>query len=286
MLRNSTFILFCFLSFLSVKGQDNDLSRVIYSSVDSILVEQLLHDDNVGDNPVLYYARYFVGKPYVVHTLEKSDPERLVVNLRELDCTTLIETVGALSMAKSANDTTFQGYCKALEKMRYFDGKMNGYCSRLHYFTWWICDNLSKSIVEEVSDGIYTVTPLIVNNYYMSLFPQKYKYLKGNSERVAAIKKLEKRYNGHDGNYIAAHHLKKGKKDLGFIKDGDIIAIVTKKKGLDYSHLGFAVWGEDGKLHLLNASSIHKKVVEEPMTLYEYLKKHPTSVGIRVFRYK
>ena len=286
MLRKSSFVLVCFLSFSFAKGQDCDLSSVIYSSTDSILVEQLLKNENVGDNPVLYYARSFIGQPYVAHTLEKSDPERLVVNLRELDCTTLIETVGALSMAKSANDSTFQGYCKALEKMRYFDGKMNGYCSRLHYFTWWICDNLSKSIVEEVSDGIYTVTPLIVNNYYMSLFPQKYKYLKGNSERVAAIKKLEKRYNGHDGNYIAAHHLKKGKKDLGFIKDGDIIAIVTKKKGLDYSHLGFAVWGEDGKLHLLNASSIHKKVVEEPMTLYEYLKKHPTSVGIRVFRYK
>jgi hypothetical protein len=104
MLRKSTFILFCILSFLSVKGQDNDLPRVIYSSVDSILVEQLLHDDNVGDNPVLYYARYFIGKLYVAHTLEKSVPERLVVNLRELDCTTLIETVGALSMAKCAND--------------------------------------------------------------------------------------------------------------------------------------------------------------------------------------
>ena len=73
---------------------------------------------------------------------------------------------------------------------------------------------------------------------------------------------------------------------MGFIKDGDIIAIVTKKKGLDYSHLGFAVWGEDGKLRLLNASSVHKKVVEEPMTLYQYLKRNPTSVGIRVFRFK
>lgn len=286
MLRKSTFILFYILSFLSVKGQDNDLSSVIYSSTDSILVEQLLKNENVGDNPVLYYARSFIGQPYVAHTLEKSDTERLVVNLRELDCTTLVETVGALAIAKNAKDSTFKDYCNVLKKLRYFDGKINGYSSRLHYFTWWICDNLSKSIIEEVSDGIYTVTPLYVNNYYMSLYPQKYKYLKGHSDRVEAIRNLEKRYNGHDGNYIAAHHLKKGKKDLGFIKDGDIIAIVTKKKGLDYSHLGFAVWGEDGKLHLLNASSIHKKVVEEPMTLYEYLKKHPTSVGIRVFRYK
>ena len=48
-------------------------------------------------------------------------------------------------------------------------------------------------------------------------------------------------------------------KDLSAIHDGDLIAIVTTKKGIDYSHLGFAVWGKDGKLHLLNASSITTK---------------------------
>ena len=42
--------------------------------------------------------------------------------------------------------------------------------------------------------------------------------------------------------------------------------------------------GKDGKLHLLNASSIHKKVVLEPMTLYQYMQKHPVQTGIRVIR--
>ena len=65
------------------------------------------------------------------------------------------------------------------------------------------------------------------------------------------------------------------------VKNGDIIAITCKKKGLDIAHLGFAVWKKDG-LHLLNASQIHKKVVLEPMTLGKYLSSHPSHTGIRI----
>jgi hypothetical protein len=67
------------------------------------------------------------------------------------------------------------------------------------------------------------------------------------------------------------------------VHDGDILAITCSKPGLEIAHLGFAVWRKDG-LHLLNASQLHKKVVEEPMTLYRYLKKHRSHTGIRVIR--
>jgi hypothetical protein len=69
------------------------------------------------------------------------------------------------------------------------------------------------------------------------------------------------------------------------VKDGDILAITCNKKGLDIAHLGFAVWRKDG-LHLLNASMLHKKVVEESMTLWQYMQKHKTFTGIRVIRIK
>jgi hypothetical protein len=35
---------------------------------------------------------------------------------------------------------------------------------------------------------------------------------------------------------------------------------------------------------LLNASQLHHRVVEEPMTLDRYLKKHPKHTGIRIIR--
>ena len=51
-----------------------------------------------GENIPLFFARKFIGIPYVAHTLEVNDDERLVVNTRQLDCTTFVETVTALTL--------------------------------------------------------------------------------------------------------------------------------------------------------------------------------------------
>lgn len=264
---------------------DDILSRTIYTSADSLRVVNLLRTD-VGDNDVLYYARQFIGTPYVASTLEISDPERLVVNLRELDCTTLVETVLALSMTKRQGSDNFSDYCRNLMRLRYWKGEMDGYLSRLHYFTWWMHDNLEKGIISEVIDNKYFSAPIKVNNFYMSAHPEKYRFLKGHRDRVDSIAKLEKKYNGADGYYLPQQHVGLNQKQLSTIENGDLVAIVTSKQGLDYSHLGFAVWGKDGLLHLLNASSIHHRVVEESKTLRRYLNEHPSSVGIRLFRLK
>ena len=42
--------------------------------------------------------------------------------------------------------------------------------------------------------------------------------------------------------------------------------------------------GRDGRLHLLNASSLRKKVVEEPQTLYQYMQGQRNQLGIRLVR--
>lgn len=120
----------------------------------------------------------------------------------------------------------------------------------------------------------------------MSAHPDKYKFLKAHPEWVDSIKQLEQQYNGPDGFFLPANKTRLTPKELSSIHNGDIVAIVTRKDGIDYSHLGFAVWGKDNHLHLLNASSIHHKVVEEPKTLYQYLKEHPSSIGIRLLRLK
>lgn len=260
------------------------LKRTIYTAEDSLRVVNLLRKDCGGNNDVLFYARQFKGIPYVASTLEMSEEEELVVNLREMDCTTLVETVLALSMTKRQESDKFADYCKNLMQLRYWNGEMNGYLSRLHYFTWWMHDNMDKKIISEVTDKKYFTASIVVKNNYMSMHPEKYRFLKGNVNSVDSIAKLENKYNGPDGRYLPEKYAGLQRKELSMIKDGDLVAIVTRKNGLDYSHLGFAVWGNDGYLHLLNASSIHHKVVEEPKTLKKYLSEHPTSVGIRLFR--
>lgn len=259
------------------------LRKVIYTAADSARVEQLLQAD-CGENDVLFYARQFLGTPYVAHTLEVSDPERLVVNLRQLDCTTLVETVNVLVITRRQGQRRFVDFCRNLESYRYRGGRMEGYLSRLHYFGWWINDATERGWVSEVADNVHFTGRKLIENSYMSRHYLRYKMLAAHPEWADSIRALEAAGNGAVVSYLPAAKTGLSHRQLACIKSGDIVAIVTTKAGLDYSHLGFAVWGKDGRLHLLNASSLHKKVVEEPMTLRQYLSKHSTSVGIRVFR--
>lgn len=267
----------------ALQAPSDFLQKVVYSKEDSAEVVRLLRLSPDGSD-VLFYARCFLNVPYVANTLEVSDPERIVVNLRELDCTTLVETVLALTMTRRQGADNFVDYCRNLEKLRYRNGKCDGYVSRLHYFEWWINDNMKKGVVENVDDGRYFTGKKRIDNSYMSMHPGSYKMLRLHPEWVSGIREMEKMENNNVVSFLPEKSTCLDCRKLQNVHDGDIVAIVTNKSGLDYSHLGFSVWGRDGKLHLLNASSIHKKVVEEPMTLYQYLAKHPKSIGIRVLR--
>ncbi len=232
----------------------------------------------------LFFARKFLDVPYVAHTLEVNDEEQLVINVRELDCTTLVETVTALTFCAYQKQFSFAAYQNNLRNMRYYNGVVDRYTSRIHYFTDWIVTNQKAGIVSEVQQPNPPFTAIqTVKVSYMSEYPQSYKALKAHPDYVPDIRKMEARITGMKFRYIPKADVKDTKAMREAVHDGDIIAITCNKPGLDIAHLGFAVWRKDG-LHLLNASQLHKKVVEEPMTLYQYLQKHPSHTGIRIIR--
>ena len=222
--------------------------------------------------------------PYVAHTLEPNDKERLIVNLRELDCTTFVETVTALTLCVRTHRTTFEDYCRVLQKIRYWQGRPPQYVRRLHYFTSWIEDNTTMDLVREIQGPNPPFTAVqTVQAHYMTQHPDKYRMLTVNPQDIPMIREMEQRIEGKKYRYIPQHQLFNNRLLRNTVHDGDIIVIITNKEGLDTQHLGIAAWHSDG-LHLLNASSIHHKVIEEPMTLRQYLFKHPSMPGIRIVR--
>ncbi len=259
---------------------------------DSVRVESLLREGigsgADGGNLVVYYAERLLGMPYVAQTLETDGEERLVVNMREMDCTTLVETCVALSLTTRQGSTAFGDYKKNLTLIRYRNGRLDGYASRNHYFSQWIRSNEGLGIVEEVSEPTQLFSAQqTIDLHYMSDHTAAYPMLRGDTMAQRLIRKYERQDSGETVGYIPKSKVAGGKDgELGTaIRDGDILALVTSKDGLDTSHIGIAVW-RDGRLHLLNASQIHKKVVLEPMTLHEYMQKHPTQLGVRVIRVK
>jgi len=235
-------------------------------------------------NYALHFARQLTGRPYVAHTLEVNREEQLVVNTRELDCTTLVENVVAMTLCMQRHLYSARDFMNALVEMRYRGGVIDGYASRLHYFTDWIEDNTRKGLVCEQQEPTPPFTAVqTISVGYMSQHPQVYRALRENPALVPLIREHENILNGRQYRYIPKNEVKNTEAMRRTVRDGDIIAITCNKPGLDIAHLGFAVWRDDG-LHLLNASQLHKKVVEEPMTLGEYLQKHPSHTGIRIVR--
>lgn len=226
------------------------------------------------------WASCYLGVPYVSGTLDVSGEERLVLDTTGLDCTTFVELSVARRLAM--HDTlTFEQHVQAL---RYRNGVIDGYLSRLHYFSDWVSENTRRGVWFELSpsspSGIWRNDTLALA--FMSCHPNYYPYLKNNAWAVDSMRTIERRYTGLPFSYIAKEYLNFSPSQLP-IRDGDIIALVTTIEGLDVTHLGFAVW-VDEKLHLMHASMSHCKVVIDDRTLYDYLKDRSSCPGVRVVR--
>ena len=252
--------------------------------IETILTKNAKHDTSPS-SLIIALAREFKGVPYVAKTLENDSIENLIINTRQLDCTTYVENVLALYLCIKNQKLTFSDYCSFLKNIRYVGGKVS-YPTRQHYFTEWIDENTKDGYVEEIQspNPPFTAKQLLKINF-MSTHTQFYPMLKNNPELVKPIAKMESRLSGNTYRFIPKASIANTQLFRSTIHDGDIIAIVTSKGGLETSHIGIAVWHKDG-LHMLNASQIHKKVVEEPMTLYQYMQKHPSQTGIRIVRVK
>lgn len=227
-----------------------------------------------------FIGRQFIDTPYKAGTLE-SQPEALTVNLEEFDCTTFIETVTALALTVEEHKNSWQDFIDNLETIRYRQGEVNGYSSRLHYFSDWIVSNTHRGIVREVTDRIPQSDSQIKTLDYMSRNRSSYPALADDAE-YEAIKNMEVGFRSHRFPYIKSGRIA-AKPILSSLRGGDIIAFTTKKDGLDISHVGIIVMEKDGP-RLLHASSREGKVTIDKLSLAEYLKKSPAITGIRVIR--
>lgn len=275
-----------FLCLLFIGAAKAHAAQIDYWRCDSVKVIKLFrkaHHEVRDSNYMLFFGRQFIGLPYVAKTLDQHKEEQLVVNLRQFDCTTLVETVLALSECMRRKTPDFAHFCKELALIRYRDGIVS-YPTRQHYFTYWINQNVRKRLICDLQGPVppFTAKQLVSVNY-MSTHPSAYPMLKAHTNWIGEIRKMEDSISGRTYRYIPKTALDNSALLRSTIHNGDIIVILTSKRGLDTSHIGIAVWHADG-LHLLNASAIRHQVVEEPKLFRTYMMEHPTFMGIRVVR--
>lgn len=262
--------------------------KVDYGHADSVRVMSLFGkakslERKTMANYMVFFGRQLKGIPYVAKTLEVNSEEHLVVNLRQLDCTTYVETVLALSRCMAMGKMSFANYCDQLRIIRYAKG-IQSYATRKHYFTYWIQQSVEQGLVKDVQEPNPPYSAVQeVKASYMTTHLSQYPMLNGKPEWVGKIKAMEESVTGLRPRYIPTSSVDNSALLRSTVHDGDIIAIVTTKEGLEISHLGIAVWHKDG-LHMLNASSIYHKVVEDGNLLKKYLLRQKSAVGIRTVR--
>ena len=228
---------------------------------------------------IIETARFFMETPYVASTLEK-EPEQLVINLRELDCTTLVENVVAMARTIKGTTPSFEAFCAQLQQIRYRENAIHNYIDRLHYFTDWIFENSRKNLVRDETKAAGG-QPYRLNLNFMSTHPDSYVQLKSNPALIPVIAQKEKEISARE-TYAMIPEAQIEDCRTG-MKSGDIVCFVTKIEGLDVSHIGFIYW-QDQKLGFIHASSSAKKVIIDPKSLAEYVAGISSTTGIMIVR--
>lgn len=221
---------------------------------------------------------YLIGTDYEAGTIEPAGDEELVVHLTGLDCYTFVEACLAAARCIASRKTTFDDFTAELENIRYRNGIIDGYPSRLHYFSDWIYNLTGRNILRDETEKLGG-KPYEKKINFMSGNADKYPRLKDGGSNLDRIIEIENKINKRKLYYIPENAIESIENN---IPSGAIIGITTEIKGLDISHTGIALKKSNGKIYLLHAPNVGQKVQVSKLPLDEYLKKNKLQTGIIV----
>ena len=222
--------------------------------------------------------RSFIGTPYRTGDLDAFETERLVVTLRSLDCWTSIEACLSIALCSEAGTTDFQRYRDHLRSLRYWDGHIQGYGSRIHYFSGWILQNEQQGYFRDISAELGGV-PYQKAITYMTDIPWYYPQL-NDTTTYRQVAMAQQRIGAHPWHYVPKAKVAAIEP---LLQDGDIIALTSARPNFDIEHQGFAI-RQKGRIFLLHASSGGQKVRVSTKPLSEYLAANGAMSGVVVLR--
>ncbi len=237
--------------------------------------------ENVAARPygeiVQWTGEQLIGRPYVAGMLDAPPSEVLVVDLTAFDCVLYIENVLSLSRMIALGQTSYDDYAAGVRTLRYRAGSLDGYCSRLHYFSEWILDN-------EARGGLDNVTASIGGERFdkqltfMGEHRDSYPRL-ASDETYACIVDMEAGLSDAELYYVPQDRIAEV---YGTLQPGDVVATATSIGGLDVTHTGFVHKTDDhtGFMHA-SLSSNRVKISDD---LQSYVQGIKSQIGVVIAR--
>ncbi|MEE8410503.1 MAG: N-acetylmuramoyl-L-alanine amidase-like domain-containing protein [Myxococcota bacterium] len=224
-------------------------------------------------------GRLQLGTPYGDPPQDR-DPERLTVELETFQCVSFVESTLAVARCTWSEQPNGECFLRELQALRYRDGIMDGYGSRLHYFTDWIDDNTRRGHLRNLSIDLGGKAETF-DFTFMTAHPLRYPAL-ADPHAFAEVNATEERLSrlphlvlGHAAVSANAQRL----------RSGDLVAIVSDKyPGLRVRHAGFIDRTAQGLPRLLHASSSHKRVMITAAGIADYMTTRPDRRGIVALR--
>ncbi|CAM3327560.1 N-acetylmuramoyl-L-alanine amidase-like domain-containing protein [Rhodothermus bifroesti] len=220
---------------------------------------------------------WFQGAPYVAGLLDEAPVETLLTPLDRFDCVLFVESVLALAQTIALGDTRMETFQRRVEALRYRDGRLGGYCTRLHYFTDWIDDNARRGMVRDITQvlgGKLVQRPIA----FMSTHRMRYPKLQSDST-WQCLRAVETALSQRKRYVLSKSQVRQISAQL---QAGDIVALVAREPTLDVVHVGLVYVGPNGRRGLLHASP--QGGVKVSPDLQTYLQNNRSSVGIVVAR--
>lgn len=232
---------------------------------------------------VMATAKMLEGRPYVGHTLE-GIPERLTINIDQLDCVTFVENCFAMAMTVRDGGLSWRQFARNIESLRYRGAVQKDYDTRLHYTTDWIGDNIYRGHITDITPTLPDHRSVLKSLNFMTRNRELYPALANDSiydrcrDIEAGFRSIRIPYMTKEAAYQ--------KNVVEMLQDGDMISFVSKKDGLDSSHVAL-LRIENGKPYMMHASLKAGKVIFEKAPLFDYFKySKRDSPGWRVVRLK
>jgi hypothetical protein len=211
---------------------------------------------------------------------QTAQQESLQIDLSTFQCVSFVESTLAVERCTWKRQQTAECFVDEVTRFRYRDGTMDGYGSRLHYFSDWLEDNTERQRLTDVSTALGgRPEPFVFN--YMSRHPGRYPAMStdGVADQIAAA---EQRLSASPRIVVDRRTAKRTESAL---EPGDLIAIVSSKHpGLLIRHAGFVDPGARGQPRLLHASSHQKRVMVRRDSIAQYLAARPDRRGMVVAR--
>jgi hypothetical protein len=223
-------------------------------------------------------AQQFLGAAYKADLLDQSKEETLVVTLNKFDCVLFVETVLAIARGVAVQDYSYPTFVNHIRDQRYWNGQMNGYCSRLHYFSEWIFDNQQRGTVQNIGQKLGGV-PLNKKLNFMTTHRQSYRPMAKDDTTYQCRVEREAQLNGVTVDYIPTNKIRRVYSQL---QPGDIIAVATNIPGLDVTHTGLVYRQPNGNIGFIHASPAGQVTIARD--LERYISRVDNAIGILVTR--